>query len=191
MTAGNLSLYRFSVKADAAGDIGISKFTVRIATSSATAGTKVDNVNIYAYTDSLFSTPVSGIGSAGQFLQTALTGAWVDSSSDLEIYAETTAVASTTVQVPAGQTRYFEVRGDVTVAGTTYSVSTQIQGDAAYPSLSGFMDSAANIDGVTHDDFLWAPNATTTVGVTANDWTNGYGVAGLPSTNMTAEILTQ
>lgn len=190
LTAGNLSLYRFSVKADAAGDIGISKFTIRVATSSATAGTKVENINVYAYSDSGFSTPVSGIGSAGQFMQTANT-AWVTSATDLEIYAETTAVASTTVQVPAGQTRYFEVRGDATVAGATYSVSTQIQGDAAYPVLSTFMDSAANIDNATNGDFLWAPNATTSVGVTANDWTNGYGVAGLPSTNMTAEILTQ
>jgi hypothetical protein len=31
-------------------------------------------------------------------------------------------------------------------------------------------------------NFVWTPNATTTAATTTgNDWTNGYGVSGLPS----------
>lgn len=196
LVAGNISLYRFSVAADSAGDIGISKFTVRIATSSATAkADMIDNINIYAYTDSGYSTPVSGIGSSGEFQQTAAPlSSWDSSSMDIGIFAETTATASTTVQVPAGQTRYFDVRGDVTLSGSTYSASTQIQGDAAYPVALGtgiFMASTTPLHTETDNDFFWSPNATGTSVVSADDWTNGKGVSGLPSTNMTAEILTQ
>ncbi|MBU3926019.1 peptidoglycan-binding protein [Patescibacteria group bacterium] len=205
LVAGNISIYRFKVTADSSGDIGIYKLTARVATSSTTEGTKVDNVNIYAYTDSSFSNPVSGIGDSGEMLQTAVDcdTAWVTSASDLEIYAQTTASASTSVQVPAGSTRYFDVKADVTTAGATYSASTQIQGDAAYllftaawTAIDAFMLSAENADssgiqGTTNDDFIWSPNATTTTITDVVDWTNGYGVSGLPSGNMTPEILTQ
>jgi hypothetical protein len=30
-------------------------------------------------------------------------------------------------------------------------------------------------------NFVWSPNSTTTASFTTNDWTNGYGVSGLPA----------
>ena len=33
----------------------------------------------------------------------------------------------------------------------------------------------------TNNDFIWSGNATTTSGVSQNDWANGYGIPGLPS----------
>ena len=194
MTAGDISLYRFSVTADSSGDVGIGKFTARIATSSATAGTKIADVNMYAFTDDDYSTVVSGLGTSGELLATAvdMDTMWVSSATDLNFWAETSAGASTTIQIPAGEIRYFEVRGTVTTAGSTYSVSTQIQGDAAYQSLATtFMSTGVNADADSNNDFIWSPNCTTTSLVTHVDWTNGYGVSGLPSSNMTASVLTQ
>ncbi len=186
---GEQKLLRFSVTANSAGDVGIYKFTVRLATTTAT----VTGVNVRAFTDSAFSTPVSGLTSDGSMLATALTGTdWASSATDLNITAQTSAAASTTIQIPAGATRYFEVVGTVAGATTGASVQTQLQGDAAYPSFaSTFMGSQSTVDADTNDDFIWSPNATTTSGGWANDWTNGYGVVGLPAANMSAEVLSK
>ena len=185
---GEQSLLRFSITASSAGDVGIYKFTARVATTTAT----VTGFNIRAYTNSSFSTPVSGLSSDGSMLASNLVGTdWASSSTDLNFTAQTSAAASTTIQVPAGQTRYFDVIGTVSGATTGASVQTQIQGDASYPSLSGFMGTQAQIDADTNDDFIWSPNATTTSSGWAQDWTNGYGLIGLPASNMSAEVLSK
>ena len=110
-----------------------------------------------------------------------------------EFFAQTSAAANTTIQVPNGATRYFELRGTVSGAASGASVSSQIQGDAAYPQLAAFLAVATSggIDGGTDNDFIWSPNATTTSLVSHEDWTNGYGVDGLPASNMTAEVLSK
>ena len=198
VASGNLSLYRFKVTASSGGSIGIYKFTVQIATSSATAGFKVDNVNILGFSESGFSTAINGVGTDGRLLNTAIdtdaAGKWTSASTDLEIYPQSTgSTASTTIQIGAGESRYFDVKADVTTVGTTYSISTQVQGDAAYAALGSLMDRTISIEteGGSNNDFIWSPNATTTSLISHQDWTNGYGVSGLPSSNMTAEILTQ
>jgi len=203
LSNGEQSLLRFRVTADAVGDVGIYKFTLRIATTTAS----VTGVNVYAYTDSAFSTPVSGLSSQGQMLATDLLASgnttWVSASTDLNVTAQTSAAADTVVQVPAGQSRYFEVRGTVAGATTGASVSTQLQGDSAYASTTSsglcladstkcFMESATQIDADTsNDDFIWSPNSTTSVTAAAKDFANGYGVPGLPTTNLTAEVLSR
>lgn len=185
---GEQSLLRFKVTASTAGDVGIYKFTVRVATTSAT----VTGINVRAYTDSAFSTPVSGLTSDGSMLASALAGtAWASSATDLEIFAQTSGSASTTVQVPAGATRYFDVVGTVSGASTGASVQTQLQGDAAYPALSGFMGTALQINNDSNNDFIWSPNATSTSVNASNDWTNGFGLVGLPASNMSAEVLSK
>ena len=187
---GEQKLLRFSVTANAAGDVGLQKFTLRIATTTAT----VSSINVRAYTDSAFSTPVSGLTSDGSMLATSLTGGtWASSATDLEIFAQTSAAASTTVQVPAGQVRYFEVVGTIAGATTGASVQTQLQGDAAYPQLASFMGTSLQInnDAGSNNDFIWSPNATSTSVYDSNDWTNGYGLVGLPASNMSAEVLSK
>ncbi|MFM2357526.1 MAG: hypothetical protein RJA61_263 [Candidatus Parcubacteria bacterium] len=182
---GSQSLLRFKVDANSANDLGIYKFTVKIATTTAI----VTNINIFGFTDSGFSTPVSGITSGGQLEASDVSG--VDSSGIVEIYANTSSNVVTTLQIPAGGSRWFEVRGTVAGAATGTSVQTQIEGDAAFPSLSGFTSSASGIDADANDDFIWSPNSTGTTAVDTDDFTNGFGLIGLPTTNMTAEVLSK
>lgn len=209
LIAGRRDLKKFSVTAKNTGDIGIYKFTVRIATSSATAQVDmIDGINIYAFTDSSYSTPVSGLQSDGALMPsnidlsvgTALyQKPWVSASTDIDVWAMTSASASTTVVVPAGQTRYFVVRGDVTTAGTTYSASTQVQGDASFvasmnnaPLHSSYLATTTYIESTADNDFIWRPfSTTTTQSSVANDYLNGYGIPGLPTTNSAGQILTQ
>ena len=188
---GQMSLARFKVTANSTGDVGLYKFTVKISTTTAT----VSSVNAYAYTDSGFSNAVSGVGSAGKMLNTDLvmSTVWASASSPLEIYPQTTAGASTTLQIPAGQSRYFDITGTIAGATTGASVSTQVEGDAAYPQLATLMGSYLTVenDAGSHNDFIWSPNATTTTVISVVDWTNGYGISGLPSGNLSAEVISR
>ena len=189
LSNGTMSLARFKITANSTGDVGLYKFSIRISTTTAT----VSSVNAYAYTDSGFSNAVSGVGSAGKMLNTDLVigTVWASASTQLEIYPQTTAGASTTLQISAGGTRYFDVTGTIAGATTGASVSTQVEGDAAYPSLATLMGNYNAVEADTPNDFIWSPNATTSSTITHQDWSNGYGVSGLPSANLTAEVLSR
>jgi len=175
-------LMRFRVTADSKGPVGISKFSLTIATTTAT----VTGINVYAFTDSTYSTPVSGVSGDGALMASNNTS-WNSGTTQLEFYAETAASASTTVQVPAGSTRYFEVRGSVSGATSGASIVTTLLGDAAYPShaTSVFDNTAAIVNADANNDFLWSPDTDGTSAVGTADWTNGFGVVGLPSGGLT------
>ena len=171
-------LMRFKVTADSAGSISLSKFSITVSTTS---NVTVTNLNIFAFTDSGYSIPVSGLTSTGQLLASDNT-AWNSATTQLEFYAQTAGAASTTIQVSQNETLYFEVRGDVAVTGDG-SVTTTLLGDAAFPSLaaSTFDGTAATIDGDSNDDFIWSPNTDGSSAVGDADWTNGFNVTGLSS----------
>jgi hypothetical protein len=181
---GSQSLLRFKVTAATNGDIGVHKFTFRVSTTTA----NVTAFNVYAYTDSGFSTPVSGLSSSGQMLASDATGGTLYNA-DIDVFAQTSGAASTTVQVPAGQSRYFDVIGTVSGAATGASVQTTLQGDAAYPT--GGVTNATTVQADTNNDFIWSPNTTTASTPNTVDWSNGYGVTGLPGTYMSAEVLSK
>jgi hypothetical protein len=178
LSNGERVLARFRVTANSKDSVGIYKFTTSFATTTAS----VKDINVYAYTDSSFSTTASTPAGNGQF-----------DSSDVdpivggvaEIYVENTSGAtSTAFQVPAGESRWFEVRGTVTGSASGAAITTTVEGDAAYPSLATLMSKAGTIDADTNDDFIWSPNSTSTSAFSSNDWTNGYGIPGLPASGL-------
>lgn len=201
LTASGLSattpLLRFKVTADSKGPVSIAKFLLNLSTSSVT----VSGVNIFAFTDSAYSQPLSGVNSGGQFMQTSVSTGVYTSSPTIAIYPQTVAGATTTIQVSAGSTMYFEVRAStVTTSGTSYNVVTTVKGDTAYPLVNNtffmttFSTTSTNgLGGPTTADgagnsalnsFLWSPNSTTTPSVNDVDWTNGYAIPGLPSNGL-------
>ena len=170
-----IDLYRFSITANTAGDIGLNELTINVATSSVSTSngtTSVTNLLVKAYTDSGFSNVVGGSYTAGQI---------VDTIAGLLSSGDNVAALSSPLTIPAGQTYYFKVVGDVAqVAGTTGSagtVTTKISGDAAYPALAALMGQYATGLG----NFIWSPLSTTTAATANLDWTNGYQITGLPS----------
>lgn len=207
---GEQAVLRWKVTANSAGDISVTKFTLRIATTSARA----DSLQVYAFSDAAFSVPAyNAINSTGQlmlnvgnFAGTAVP--WRDSTTDLEAVVQDSAGATSTMQIPAGAIRYFEARVTMTeVDATGDSISTQLQGDAAYPeldfgglsvhnnmassSLTSISLSGPNRRIEPNNDFVWSPNSTTTAGIATVDWTNGFGITGLPSANMTSQVLSK
>ncbi len=133
-----------------------------------------------------------------------------DSPILIDIYPDkgTTACAATTTYIiPSGATRYFTFKastiGIEAISGVQTSISVDLEGDAAYPVLltgtygpMGVASSTAgggigSIDTDTNNDFIWSPISTTTANSKDDvDWTNGYLVPGLPTTNMTVEYFT-
>lgn len=114
--------------------------------------------------------------------------------------------ATTTYKIASGETKYFRFAADVAGVETSSGnevITVQLQGDAAYPTVipdpfSGesnnpglAMGSLLAIDTDTNDDFIWSPISTTTnLLISDVDYTNGYLVPGLPTSNMSAETLT-
>ena len=205
LTGARPDLMRFKITASPTGDIGIYRFTFRLSTSS---GITINNLNVYAFEDSSFSTPISGVHTDGSLALNSLsTTGLTDAntkSQDYEIGAATAANASTTVVVPAGLTRYFVLRGDTSSLGSTYSVSSQLQGDADFNNIpidtsviinnatTTYLASTTGTDLYGNDDFIWRPFSTSTTQAAgasnaANDYADGYGVPGLPTTNTTAQ----
>lgn len=176
LASGQQALMRFRVTADSNHALGLGKFTFNIGTSTA----NVTNVNVYAYTDASYASAVSGVGQNGQFDDTNKNP---DANGMVEIYAENSNGDASPLQVPAGTTRYFEVRGIVSGATTGSAVTTSLQGDSSLP-LTSLMGTFAEVDGAVQDDFIWSPNATTTSTVSHEDWTNGYGIPGLPANGL-------
>lgn len=173
-----VTLDKFTITANSAGGISLYKVTTNVATSAvstASGTTSVTNLKVYAYTNSSYSNPVSGYTN-GQVVATASTVNSGDNES----------VLSSVLNIPAGTTYYFAVKGDVAqVAGTTNNsgyVTTKIGGDIAFPVVTAsLMGTGSVVDGDTNNNFVWSPNSTTTSLSTHVDWTNGYLISGLPT----------
>jgi hypothetical protein len=210
------TLYRFSVKANDR-DVSIFRFSFLIGSSTISATTST--YGLYAYTDSFNTLDTTftsdGLVNYGNCVNgnngiTLTTGApgLKDSPTTVTVHPDkgTTACnATTTYIVPTGQTRYFDLTATVINGEARSSISETISatllGDAAYPDIitvgaaSGNMFASLGVDSDTSDhDFIWSPNSTTTNDTTAElgnvDYTNGYGVTGLPATNMVIEYFT-
>jgi len=161
-------LIRFTVAADASGNIGINQFKFTIATSTITG---VTNVNLFGFDQ---TGAVLGGFSAGQI-----------SSSNVQPGASgaVTITPSSVINVEAGKTYTFELRGSVAGTQTGSSVTTTLVGDSSYPSLASFMGTSATLVS-GGSSFVWSPNATTTSTASHVDWTNGFNVAGFPSSGI-------
>lgn len=181
LSNGNKILVRWRVNAAPQGDIRISKFTLKIATTTA----KVADIDIYCYSNSSFSSVCTGLQTDGTFL-TSNAEPGIDGQ--VEITPEDASGTATTVQIPAGSNRYFEVRAMVSGSASGASVSTQLEGDAACLQISGLLGTVLEVENYTHNDFIWSPGNAS---LSDSQWTNGCGIQGLPSTNLLAETLSQ
>lgn len=174
---GTTDLFRFSVRADAAGDVSLYKINF---TSTGTGVTyTASTARVIAYSDAAFSSPISGFTSGELIAPGSITsGTAFD------------AVFSSVVTIPAGATYYFKVVSDIGgVDAAGDSVSTKLSGDAA-PAFA-LVEPAATVDGDANDDFIWSGNSFGTAVAATDDWYNGFSVVGLPATDTDASTNTR
>ncbi len=166
-------LIRYKVTANSAGSIGISQFKFTVATTSAT----VTNVALYAFTDSSYSSPISGQGTSGQIGSTQTT---IPNNSAFAITP-----TSNPVQVSAGATIYFELRGSIAGVTTGSSAVTTLSGDSAYPTnLTSGYNVATSSALTSGNNFVWSGNATGTAATSDVDFSNGASLPGFPSSGL-------
>ena len=201
---GEMVLYRFKVTADAADDLGLARVTFRV--SSTTVAT-TSLFKLYAYSDSGFSTSAYAINPVhnrtldivGENVWDGKEGTVADSK--IVFYFNPVANANPgasvltheALNVPAGASRYFELRGTVASATAGDAVAVALLGDASFASNTNLVNRQTGdaVDGATNDDFIWSPNTTTTAATTTNDWLAGFQVPGLPSVEMTQQNFTK
>ncbi len=206
-TVAEASLYKFKITANS-GDVYLYKVTITVSSSTLTATTT--KPGLYAYTDSGYSLADTTFDSSGLLNESNyVNGKGINSFTacgtpaapsknplSLEIYPAQTAGATTTYKIPSGVTRYFALKEDVcsveATASVTEYITVKLEGDTAYSvNAATLMETATGADGDTNDDFIWSPNSTSSSNYISDlDFTNGYGVIGLPGTNMAQEILT-
>ncbi len=178
---GDGKLMRFKVTANAAGAVGISQLKFNLATTTLS----FTNIGLYAYTDSGYSNGISSQGTSGQIGSTMAVG-----SATGGVFTLTGAPTTNPIQVPAGTTLYFELRGTPSANATGASAVTTLLGDSAYPVTANPIDQTRGYFVATSSaltaghNFIWSGNATSTSSTSDVDWSNGYGLPGLPSSGL-------
>ncbi len=174
LSNGTKSLYKFKVAADAADDISLYKFSFAIATSS---------VNAYSF--SLVETDTGKT----VFRSVEVAGGVVEGVVDSAQYG------ATQITIPAGSSHIYELKATITNAGGAGdALSVALMGDVEYPVVptpAGYsvIGTVANIIADGHDNMIWSPNTYGISSPTDFNWTNGFGLPGLPPTNMVAQVI--
>lgn len=176
-------LLRFKITADAAGSVSIYKLSFFVEAN----GASIQNMNLYAYDEPSYSVPVSGVGEGGKVSNTNFLAGLV------EVRAQTPTGAASSIVIPAGQTRYFELRGSVFNLAWLTVVSAQLLSDDHWPvgpTIDGAPDDALLLDRDSlYKNILWSPDTLGPVQPgTSYDWTNGYGLPGLMPTILQARL---
>jgi hypothetical protein len=163
------ALLRFSVTASPNGPIGLAYLTPRIVAN----GITFSSVTTYAYTDPSYSQPVAGTASSGGNLGTVNPSSGLTGSFSIPI-----SNGSVPLEIPAGQTYYFQIVGNTASTQGNVSVITTLPGDTAYVPVGSYNGNVARFG--SNANFVWSPNDLNTSQFADNDWTNGLGIPGLP-----------
>ncbi|MFH0873455.1 MAG: hypothetical protein V1846_01295, partial [Candidatus Komeilibacteria bacterium] len=195
LSNSTLAMYKFSVTADAKGDIDLYKFTFKVATSgpAETTPLAIDNITLVDVTSgaevTLYASTTNFYVSIGSFVETVLLAS-----------PGTPDLATTTRTVSAGTTRTFELRADFTGTIANSSVSVQLEGDSAKVVNANYdLWTRDKVELDAEDDFIWSDlsdvdhvsGITTAVGAAVTDFTNGWLVSGLPSSNLASQTLSR
>jgi len=173
-------LLRFKISASPLGSVSIYKLSIFVEAQNASVG----NINLYAYEDPNYSSPVNGVGIGGKVSATNFfTGI-------VEAMAQTPDGSPTAIVIPADQTRYFELRGLVYNVTTATVIYARLLGDSYWPqgpTIDASLDDALFLDRYSDSkNILWSPDTHGPVKPgTSFDWTNGYGLPGTSPTTTT------
>jgi len=177
LTNGTIPIYKFRVAADAKGDIDLYQLTFQVATTSATS-TDFKLYNVSASPEVQINADYVG----------------AKNSTDMTMVLENAATTNTLLTIPAGTYKDFELRSTFTSVTTGSSISAQLEGDPTTLFInvaSGqFMDAAADV-ATAGGHFIWSDWSASSHAATSDDFTTGYLVYGLPSSNLAAETLSK
>ena len=97
-------LLRFKVTASPESDVSLASLSFKVSFQNVA----LSGVNLYAYTDSTYSVAIANAGSGGK-VQNNVTGSLL-SGDEIKITVQDANGLPSTLVIPAGETRYFELR---------------------------------------------------------------------------------
>jgi len=160
LATGTMVLMKFTVTADANGDVALKGVQPTSTLSDSDGGGELaitaSTMYLYDVTGSATKLNTTGV-SADAFIE-------ID---DAKV-----------VTVSAGTTRTFEVRADVTGVEASDSIATKITQDSA--ALSGTTETAANAIIDAANNFIWSDMSADTNAVTSTEWINSYQLLSWP-----------
>lgn len=159
---GSLELLILSVGAQNTGDIKIRKVTFGLATQ----GVSVSNLVLVGPDGNVSSSTYAHVSTAGD---------------RVTVYFDS-AINPSDAYVAAGTSKIYRLRG--VVAGVTSAAVGKVTLTLLSDLYSQPLATAATVE-QNGANVIWSPESATSGVVPAdNDWTNGYGLTGLPSSNI-------
>src|SRR3989344_976615 len=190
LVSGRQAVSRFKISS-IGSNVKIGKISFSL---SKVGNVNIQNMNVYAFTDAQYSIPVTTVNPDGRISVYSTSPDFSSSTSaTIRVQASNSLGNSAFVNVSANTPIYFELRGDITNP-TGASIATRIMGDTGLVSLPNTIGTFVEVNSQKNNRFIWSPdtngntNSNTLSGT--SDWTNGFGVSGLPSAGTQSQILT-
>ena len=157
-------LMRFRVHANGQSSVGIAQLAFSIIPSSV----DVEDIQLYGFSDSGYSHSIvpGDTASTTSPLNSTLAELSATSSSVVIVPDEP-------IEVPAGDTYYFDLMGTVTPSDVTYDVETTLLGDHN-AHFAEYADLAPT------SNLVWSPDTYGTSSLNNLDWVNASLVTGVP-----------
>ena len=191
-----MDLMKFNIKADAAGPIGVAKFTFQIATTTVS----LSNKGFYLYESSNPTILGNNLANTNDFhVVTTNAGSIIEARFDVnndDPSSRNQPGLTEDLIISAGTMRYFTLQGSISgghdAIASNESIATSLLGDSWFASTKPV--NIAGIDGSAEDDLIWSDlnfdqysssTATQTAG-----WFNGYRVPGIENTTSTPQVVT-
>jgi hypothetical protein len=164
-------LIRFSVTANQSGPVGIGKLSFWFVVKDI----NFLEVNLYAFTDQYFQNQIPQGGWLANAEPFPIPS--TNTESLVSLYPSASAGGPTVIEIPAGQTYYFELRHHVNPVGPHPTVSTtvvtsEVGGFGSFYYPFGLLDLVVG-------EFIWTPNTLGTSTFTDTDWLTSFGMPGL------------
>ena len=155
---------RLQISAHQAGDVTVGKLTFKLKTEGQA---RVTNPKLMVFSDPGFF-QVAAVPDTFEIKQTGKI---------VEIYAKSGGMG-----IRAGDSRYFELQGDIRVRGGGGKVSATFEGDKKFSGVGTF----AEADAHKENDFIWSAISDGLASLDKPDWSNGYLIPGLPADGLPA-----
>lgn len=180
ISAGQESLFRFSVSATKAGDISIGRISFEITSTS----TVVSSLTLNVFSDDAFtmkdSQYVDGIQVSPLLTQEKTSLDCKDQLGRSAIYCIERMAFNHPLVIRAGQKKYFELVGTVATVQASASIKTRLLGDAGPTGVSSgvkngkYNGAAYALNALTGDYFDWSPQIHGVPSPADQEWINGY-----------------
>ena len=157
-------LMRFTIQARGTSGVGIGQLSFAMVPNTA----DVQDMSLYGYTDPNFTIPI--IASSTDPLNALPVNISATSS-------VVTIVPDAPIEIPAGDTYYFDLVGTVTPQDVVYDVETTLLNDTN-PHFGVYADIAST------SNLVWSPNTYGTSTLDMHDWINGALVGGVPQNGL-------